>query len=97
MKLPDPKVAAKRLRAASELRPTLALVLGSGCHAVAETLNAAAEFSFAKLPGFPRTSVAGHAGKAVLGTLDGTPVLVLSGRAHYYEGCSRASEFKRCC
>jgi inosine/guanosine/xanthosine phosphorylase family protein len=88
MKPPDPNVAATRLKAASELRPTLALVLGSGFHAAAETLNAAAEISFAKLPGFPRTSVAGHAGKAVLGTLDGTPVLVLSGRAHYYEGWS---------
>jgi purine-nucleoside phosphorylase len=44
--------------------------------------------SFASLPGFPRLRVAGHAGQLIIGLLGKTPVLVLSGRAHYYEGYS---------
>ncbi len=88
MKQPNPESAAVLLKGISKLNPTLALVLGSGFHAFAETLNADAEISYAKLPGFPRASVGGHAGKALFGTLGGTPVLVLSGRAHYYEGWS---------
>src|SRR5262245_18196182 len=88
MKQPNPEIAAKLLRGISGLNPTLALVLGSGFHAFAETLNADAAISYAKLPGFPRASVGGHVGKALFGTQEGTPVLVLSGRAHYYEGWS---------
>ncbi len=81
MKLPDPQIAAAELERISSLRPTLAIVLGSGFHVVADALEVDAEIPYAKLPGFPRTSVGGHAGKALLGTMGGTPVLVLSGRA----------------
>ena len=45
-----------------------------------------AEISYNRLPGFPPTGVSGHAGKLSIGHLGGTPVMVLSGRAHYYEG-----------
>jgi purine-nucleoside phosphorylase len=64
----------------------LAIVLGSGFHHVLSELRVAAEVSYQKLPGFPPTGVSGHAGQLLIGHLGGTPVLVLSGRAHYYEG-----------
>lgn len=85
---PDPQVAAARLKRLSRLRPTLALVLGSGFHHVLSELRVEAEVSYRRLPGFPPTGVSGHAGKLFLGYLGGAPIIVLSGRAHYYEGHS---------
>jgi len=84
----DLKTAAAQLKKISSLRPSLAIVLGSGFDAVADALERDAEVAYAKLPGFPPPGVRGHAGKALFGKLAGTPVLVLSGRAHYYEGHS---------
>jgi purine-nucleoside phosphorylase len=49
-------------------------------------MEVAAEVTYEKIPGFPTAGVSGHAGKLVFGWLAGTPVVVLSGRAHYYEG-----------
>jgi purine-nucleoside phosphorylase len=83
---PEPRTAAARLRRLSTLRPRLALVLGSGFHHVLSELQVDAEVSYDKLPGFPPTGVSGHAGKLFVGHLGGTPVMVLSGRAHFYEG-----------
>jgi purine-nucleoside phosphorylase len=83
---PDPKNAAARLKKLSRLRPTLALVLGSGFHHVLSELRVETEIPYSKLHGFPPTGVSGHAGKLFIGHLGGVPVMVLSGRAHYYEG-----------
>ena len=83
---PDPRAAAARLQKLSRLRPTLAIVLGSGFHHVLAELKVDAEVSYERLPGFPKPSVSGHAGQLLIGRLGGTPVMVLSGRAHYYEG-----------
>jgi purine-nucleoside phosphorylase len=86
MALPNPNTAAARLKQASPLRPTLALVLGSGFHHLLTELQVAGRLAGARIPGFPRPAVSGHAGEIVFGHLAGTPVLVLSGRAHFYEG-----------
>src|SRR6266542_2678033 len=86
MNVPHPQAAAARMRKLCALRPALAIMLGSGFQRVAEKVEIEAEISYARLPGFQRTGVGGHAGKLVLGRLAGTPVLVLSGRTHYYEG-----------
>jgi purine-nucleoside phosphorylase len=83
---PDPGAAAARLRKLSPLRPTLAIVLGSGFQHLLSALRVNAEASYGELPGFPPTGVSGHAGKLLIGHLGSTPVMVLSGRAHYYEG-----------
>lgn len=80
------KVAVAKIKKISGLRPKLALVLGSGFNHVLRELDADAVIPYAKLPGFPKPGVAGHAGKLVIGKLGGTPVIVLSGRAHFYEG-----------
>lgn len=82
----NPQTAAASLKKISRLRPTLAIVLGSGFHHVLTELRVDKKVSYAKIPGFPTTSVAGHAGELFFGHLGGTPVIVLSGRAHFYEG-----------
>jgi xanthosine phosphorylase len=68
------------------LQPRVGIVLGSGLGAVADAVQDAITVGYADLPGFPRPSVQGHAGRAVLGRLGGVPVCVLMGRAHLYEG-----------
>jgi purine-nucleoside phosphorylase len=78
--------AAARLKKLTPLRPRLAIVLGSGFHHVLSELRVAAEIPYHRLPGFPPVGVSGHAGQLLVGHLGGTPVIVLSGRAHYYEG-----------
>ena len=82
----SPNAAAARLKKASSLRPALAIVLGSGFHHALDALNVEEKIPYAKIPGFPRPSVSGHAGEAYFGRFGRTPVLVLSGRAHFYEG-----------
>jgi len=82
----DPKLTAALLKKESPLRPTLAMVLGSGFQYALAHLEVGLEIAYGKLPGFPTVGVTGHAGKLVLGLFGKTPVLVLKGRAHYYEG-----------
>lgn len=86
MKPTKPEQAAAKIKQLSRLRPTLAVVLGSGFHHVLNELQVDAQIPYRKLPGFPPVGVSGHGGELLLGHLGGTPVLVLSGRAHYYEG-----------
>src|SRR6185437_4396664 len=80
------QTAAGRLKKVSSLRPTLAIVLGSGFHHVLTELRVEKKIPYAKIPGFPKPTVKGHAGELFLGMLGGTAVMVLSGRAHFYEG-----------
>src|SRR5437667_1860183 len=86
--LPQPQIAALRLKKSSRLRPTLAVVLGSGFHSAADALEVDAAIPYRSLAGFLATGIGGHPGKLIFGKMAGTPVLVLSGRAHYYEGWS---------
>lgn len=80
------KNAAACIQKLSRLRPTLALVLGSGFNHALRELDVDASLTYSKIPGFPKTTVAGHGGELVIGKFGGTPVIVLSGRAHFYEG-----------
>ena len=88
---PSPAEAAQSILKRSKLRPTLAVVLGSGFQSVLSKCTVVFEVPFSALPGFPRLSVAGHEGKLCLGLLAKTPLVVLSGRAHFYEGHSMAA------
>ncbi len=65
--------------------PAFAVVLGSGLGGFADRLQEATSIPYADLPGFPLPTVAGHAGRLVLGTSAGLPVALLQGRAHFYE------------
>ena len=66
--------------------PRVGVVLGSGLGAVADAVEDPVVVGYEELPGFPRPSVEGHAGRAVLGSIGGVAVAVLQGRAHLYEG-----------
>jgi len=78
--------AVKKLRALTSSRPTLAVVLGSGFQPVLSDFRIEAEITFSSLPGFPAAHVSGHPGKLVIGRAAGCPVLLMAGRAHFYEG-----------
>ena len=74
------------VRQKTSLAPTLGLILGSGLGAFADSLERATIINYADLPEFPRSSVAGHAGRLVLGYRGTVPVVAMQGRVHYYEG-----------
>jgi xanthosine phosphorylase len=78
--------AARILRDHAEAPPRMGIVLGSGLGAVAESVEDAKVVGYEALPGFPRPSVEGHEGRAVLGRIGNFPVAVLQGRTHLYEG-----------
>jgi purine-nucleoside phosphorylase len=61
-------------------------VLGSGLGAFADALDSPTVIPYTEIPGWPQSTAAGHAGKLVVGTIDGLPVAALAGRAHLYEG-----------
>jgi len=67
-------------------RPRLGIVLGSGLGGLADLLEDAAAIPYAEIPGFPTSTVAGHAGRFVVGELDGVTVACMQGRFHLYEG-----------
>ncbi len=68
--------------------PRMAMILGSGLGALADELQDATAIDYRELPGFPVSGVEGHSGQLIFGGLDGVEVVVMSGRAHYYEGWS---------
>ncbi len=90
--------AAKFIQSKTKLRPRIGLVLGSGLGAFADELASATRIPYQKIPGFPRSTVEGHAGCLVIGKLAGSraaaypsaeadvPVVVMQGRVHLYEG-----------
>ena len=66
------------------------IVLGSGLGAVADAVTDAAIVPYGEIPHFPQSTVEGHSGRIVAGRLGDTPVIVMQGRVHYYEGYSPA-------
>jgi purine-nucleoside phosphorylase len=83
---------AALIRERSPVTPTMAIVLGSGLgDAVASDVVPEREFSYHGLPGFPQSSVPGHAGRLVMGRLYGVPAAVFLGRVHFYEGHGMAA------
>src|SRR6266478_7397332 len=80
--------AAKFILSKTELRPKIALVLGSGLGAFADEFETATKIPYAQIPHFPRSTAIGHAGQLVLGKVDGIAVAGMQGRVHLYEGYS---------
>ena len=69
----------------NDLMPETAIVLGSGLGSLADAVDDPVRVPYADLEGFPHSGVSGHAAQVVAGHLGTTPVIMLSGRAHYYE------------
>lgn len=79
--------AADILRAARPgFQPRIALILGSGLGRLADKMQNVTTLSYEKLPGFPVSTVEGHAGEVVMGSLLGVEVICMKGRGHFYEG-----------
>ncbi len=67
-------------------RPTIGLILGSGLGALADEIDNPILIDYKNIPNFPVSTVEGHAGRLVIGSLMGKQVIALKGRLHYYEG-----------
>ncbi len=74
------------VRARTGLRPAVGIVLGSGLGGLADELVGPVSIPFSELPGWPAATAPGHAGRLILGRLEGVPVALLQGRLHLYEG-----------
>jgi len=80
------EAAVAVIRRASPLVPQIAITLGSGLGRLADHIDRATAIPYDQVPHFPRSTVEGHAGRLVLGHLEGRPVVTMHGRVHYYEG-----------
>jgi xanthosine phosphorylase len=67
------------------LKPKIAIILGSGLGGLADKIGNAVTIPYKDLPGFPELTIAGHAGEAVAGKLNGVDIIALKGRKHFYE------------
>lgn len=74
------------IRQRTQCRPTIGLILGSGLSPLAEDIEQADRISYSAIPHFPPSTVEGHAGCLVTGTMEGHSVVAMQGRIHYYEG-----------
>ncbi len=83
---PRALTAADAIRALHPTKPTLGIILGSGLGNFAAHVENPTTISYADIPGWPLSTVAGHSGKLVLGTIADVQVAVMQGRVHAYEG-----------
>jgi len=74
------------IQARTSLTPRVGVILGSGLGALADELVDATVIRYADIPGFPQSTVHGHRGELAIGFMGGTPVVVMRGRFHFYEG-----------
>jgi purine-nucleoside phosphorylase len=80
------EIAAQAIRQQTIYRPTVGLVLGSGLSELANSIQDPDTIPYDRVPGWPQSTVVGHSGRLVIGSLEGKTVLAQQGRAHYYEG-----------
>jgi purine-nucleoside phosphorylase len=78
------------IRGRISIEPQVSMILGSGLGPLAESVEQAVRIPYQDLPNWPVSTVAGHTGQLVFGKLEGQDVMVMQGRAHYYEGYSMA-------
>jgi purine-nucleoside phosphorylase len=80
--------AADAIRKRTSYRPRVGLILGSGLNGLADSVQKADMIPYGELPNWPVSTVQGHAGRLVIGELEGQTALVMQGRIHFYEGYS---------
>ena len=74
------------IRKVTDFKPEIGITLGSGLGGLAEKIDKVCEISYKDIEGFPVSTVSGHDGRFIFGTLSGKKVVVMSGRVHFYEG-----------
>jgi purine-nucleoside phosphorylase len=87
-KLEDYQKAAEYIKSITIQKPHLAIVLGSGLFGIEKDLANKTVINYSDIPNFPKTTVSHHKGQMIIGELDGKTVVIMSGRAHFYEGHS---------
>ena len=80
------QAAVGAIRERSRIAPRVGIILGSGLGGFASQVEGAVAIAYAEIPHFPQSTVVGHSGKVVMGTIGGVPVAVMQGRVHAYEG-----------
>lgn len=80
--------AVEYIRKRTGMQPASGVVLGSGLGSFVNEIKIEEEISYHEIPHFPISTVEGHKGRLIFGYLDDKPVVVMSGRFHYYEGYS---------
>lgn len=83
--------AAEVVRSRSPRQPQVAIILGSGLSGIADAVEGPVVIPFSEIPHFPISTVVGHTGRLLLGTIHDCSVLVMEGRVHFYEGYSMAA------
>lgn len=77
----------------TKYRPKIAIICGSGLGTLGETVKNADIIPYQTIPNFPVSTVDGHSGQMIFGTIKNIPVMCMQGRFHYYEGYS----LSKCC
>ena len=80
--------AVTKIRQLIDFQPVTGIILGTGLGGLVDEIEVSGEIEYTDIPHFPRPTVDWHRGKLVFGHLAGQPVVVMSGRFHYYEGYS---------
>ena len=78
--------AVEEIHGRTNQQPKIGLILGSGLGDLAESVKPADFIDYGNIPNWPRSTIQGHKGRLVIGDLESKPVLIMQGRAHYYEG-----------
>jgi len=81
---------ANTIRNQIAIQPKVSLILGSGLGSIADAIQNSVSIPYKHIPNWPASTVQGHVGQLVIGEFEGLPILVMQGRAHYYEGYSIA-------
>jgi purine-nucleoside phosphorylase len=82
--------AANHICTRTNLQPKLAIILGSGLGNFASQVTDGVTIPYAEIPHFPQSTVEGHSGRLVIGTISGVPIAIMQGRVHAYEGYTMA-------
>jgi purine-nucleoside phosphorylase len=82
------RAASEAIRARTDVKPRVAVILGTGLGALADDVEAEAVIPYDEIPDFPVSTVESHSGRLLLGRLSGQSVVAMQGRFHRYEGYS---------
>ncbi|WP_430812656.1 MULTISPECIES: purine-nucleoside phosphorylase [unclassified Carboxylicivirga] len=80
------KVTADYLKAQSNLKPVVGIILGTGLGGLVKEINIEKSIPYEEIPNFPVSTVEGHSGRLIFGTINEVPILAMQGRFHFYEG-----------